>query len=102
MVMHWPDGRQWTVDRVLDVRMAPSMVGGGHGMRYVCRIANKQVCCSVMMVSGLLNGQYTLNRNNRACYNETKIAATKVAIFLYRPIWKVILSLGLVNVPVTL
>ncbi|WP_373665430.1 hypothetical protein [Sporomusa silvacetica] len=23
--------------------MAPSLIGGGHGMRYVCRIRNKQV-----------------------------------------------------------
>ncbi|WP_434132790.1 hypothetical protein KIAC18_000315 [Sporomusa sphaeroides] len=43
VIMHWPDGRQWPVDRVLDVRMAPSITGGGQGMRYVCRIANKEV-----------------------------------------------------------
>ena len=43
LAMHWPDGRQWPVNRVLDVRMTPSIDGGGHGMRYVCRIANKKV-----------------------------------------------------------
>lgn len=43
LIMHWPDGRKFEVDRVLDVRMAPSMGGGGHGMRYVCRIAGKEV-----------------------------------------------------------
>jgi hypothetical protein len=26
----------------MDVRM-PSLIGGGHGMRYVCKIRNKQV-----------------------------------------------------------
>nr|WP_169717657.1 hypothetical protein [Sporomusa silvacetica] len=41
--MHWPYGRKFEVDKMLDVRMAPSLIGGGHGMRYVCRIRNKQV-----------------------------------------------------------
>ena len=41
-IMHWSDGREIPVDRVLDVRQAPSIVGG-HGMRYICRIGNKEV-----------------------------------------------------------
>ncbi|WP_371374870.1 hypothetical protein [Sporomusa aerivorans] len=42
LVIHWPDGRNFEVDRLLDVRPAPT-VGSGLGKRYVCRIYNKQV-----------------------------------------------------------
>lgn len=42
LIVHWPDGRQFEVDKLLDVRPAPT-VGGSSGKRYVCRIANKQV-----------------------------------------------------------
>jgi len=31
------------ISKIMDVRMALSLIGGGHGMRYVCRIRNKQV-----------------------------------------------------------
>ncbi|WP_255451178.1 hypothetical protein [Sporomusa sp. KB1] len=41
--MHWPDGRKFEIDKVLDVRMVLSLIGGGHGMRYKCRIRNKEV-----------------------------------------------------------
>ncbi len=43
LIMHWHDGRQWLVDRVLDVRQAASQIAGGLGTRYICRIAGKQV-----------------------------------------------------------
>ena len=42
LVIHWPDGRNFAVDRLLDVRPA-STVGSGLGKRYVCRICNKEV-----------------------------------------------------------
>lgn len=38
-----PDGRKFEIDRVLDVRQAPSLKSGGLGIRYTCRIAGKQV-----------------------------------------------------------
>jgi len=34
----WEDGRVFEVDRVLDVRQAPSLKAGGLGIRYTCRI----------------------------------------------------------------
>ncbi|SMD07377.1 hypothetical protein [Sporomusa malonica] len=40
----WKDGRQFSIDRVLDVRMAASLKAGGQGMRYTCKVAGKQVC----------------------------------------------------------
>ena len=43
MVITWTDGRRFEVDRVLDVRQAPSLKGGGLGMRYTCRIRGKEV-----------------------------------------------------------
>ena len=43
MVMHWPDGRQWPVDKILDIRKAAAMSPDGHGVRYLCRFANKEV-----------------------------------------------------------
>ena len=39
----WEDGRVFEVDRLLDVRQAPSLKSGGLGIRYTCRICNKEV-----------------------------------------------------------
>jgi len=39
----WEDGRVFSVDKVLDVRMAASLKMGGQGMRYKCRIHGKEV-----------------------------------------------------------
>ena len=39
----WEDGRAFEVDRVLDVRPAPALQAGGRGMRYPCRIANRDM-----------------------------------------------------------
>lgn len=39
----WEDGRVYEIDRVLDARLAPAMVAGGLGMRYICRIRGKTV-----------------------------------------------------------
>jgi hypothetical protein len=41
--MTWGDGRRFPIDRIIDVRQASSLKGGGVGTRYVCRICNKQV-----------------------------------------------------------
>ena len=38
----WPDGRVFQVDRVLDVEIAPAK-SGGSGIRYLCRILNREV-----------------------------------------------------------
>ena len=40
--MTWIDGRVYEIDRVLDVRRAASLRGGGLGMRYRCRIGGKE------------------------------------------------------------
>ena len=42
-VLHWSDGRKWEIEKIFDVRMAASLKAGGQGVRYTCRIANKQV-----------------------------------------------------------
>ena len=34
----WIDGHVYEIDRVLDVRRAASLKGGGLGLRYTCRI----------------------------------------------------------------
>jgi hypothetical protein len=39
----WEDGRIFEVDRLLDVRQAPALKAGGVGVRYTCRIHNRQV-----------------------------------------------------------
>ena len=39
----WEDGRQFDIDRVNDVRKAASLKSGGSGIRYTCRIMNKEV-----------------------------------------------------------
>ena len=39
----WTDGKKYEIDRVKDVRMAPSLKGGGLGMRYTVKIRGKEV-----------------------------------------------------------
>ena len=43
LFLTWTDGRQFEIDRVTDVRMAPSLKGGGLGVRYTCQIRGKEV-----------------------------------------------------------
>lgn len=43
LTIHWPDGRSFPIDRVLDVRQAASLKAGGCGMRYICRVRTKEV-----------------------------------------------------------
>ena len=38
----WPDGREFLIDRLLDVRPAPAK-SGGSGIRYTCRIQGREV-----------------------------------------------------------
>lgn len=38
----WEDGRKFPIDKILDVRRAASLKAGGQGMRYTCRIKNKE------------------------------------------------------------
>jgi len=38
----WEDGREYMIDKVLDIRRAASLKAGGTGLRYTCRIANKE------------------------------------------------------------
>ncbi len=39
----WEDGRKYSVDKVMDVRVAASLKMGGQGRRYTCRIHGKEV-----------------------------------------------------------
>lgn len=38
----WDDGTRYEIDKVLDVRPAASLRAGGAGIRYLCRILNKE------------------------------------------------------------
>ncbi len=38
----WTDGRKYRIDRVLDVRPAPSLKAGGQGDRYTVRILGQE------------------------------------------------------------
>ena len=40
----WEDGRVFEIDRILDMRPGVSLKAGGQGIRYVCRILNKEAC----------------------------------------------------------
>lgn len=42
--IHWPDGRVFQIDRILDMRPGVSRKVGGQGIRYLCRIKNQEVC----------------------------------------------------------
>ena len=43
LALTWTNGKQYGIDRVTDVRLAPSLKGGGLGMRYTVRIGGKEV-----------------------------------------------------------
>lgn len=43
LLLFWTDGKKYEIDKVTDVRQAPSLKGGGLGMRYTCRIRGKEV-----------------------------------------------------------
>lgn len=43
LALRWTDGRQYEIDRVTDVRLAPSLKGGGLGTRYTVRVRGKEV-----------------------------------------------------------
>ena len=42
LILHWPDGRKFEIDKLLNVKPAPT-VGSGIGKKYRCRIAGKEV-----------------------------------------------------------
>lgn len=39
----WEDGRQYSIDKVMEIRPAVSFKVGGCGIRYTCRIAGHRV-----------------------------------------------------------
>ncbi|MGN0453137.1 MAG: hypothetical protein ACI4GZ_04975 [Ruminococcus sp.] len=41
ITIHWQDGRNFNIDRILDIRYAASLKAGGAGIRYSCRIAGQ-------------------------------------------------------------
>ena len=43
LALVWTDGKKYEIDRVTDVRMAPSLRGGGLGIRYTVKIRGKEV-----------------------------------------------------------
>lgn len=48
------EGKKYSVDRVLDVRMAAALKVGGQGMRYKCRIHGKEVYFFVIPGNGFI------------------------------------------------
>ena len=40
--IHWPDGRVFYINQVLDVRPGASIKAGGIGIRYTCQINGKE------------------------------------------------------------
>jgi len=43
LALVWTDGKKYEVDKVTDARQAPSLKGGGLGIRYTVRIRGKEV-----------------------------------------------------------
>ncbi len=37
------DGPAYIIDRIIDIRPAPSLKSGGQGMRYTCRVGEKML-----------------------------------------------------------
>lgn len=38
----WEDGREYNIDRIMDITQAASLKAGGNGMRYTCSVSGKQ------------------------------------------------------------
>ena len=43
LALVWTDGQKYEIDRVSDVRQAPSLKGGGLGMRYTVKVRGREV-----------------------------------------------------------
>ena len=43
LALVWTNGKQYEIDRVTDVRQAPSLRGGGLGIRYTVPVRGKEV-----------------------------------------------------------
>lgn len=43
MKILWEDGREFDIDFIFDIRPRSSLKVGGQGIRYLCRIKNKDV-----------------------------------------------------------
>lgn len=39
----WEDGQEYEISRVTDIRRAASLKAGGSGIRYTCRVENREV-----------------------------------------------------------
>ncbi len=39
----WEDGHEYRIERVIDIRRAASLKAGGVGIRYTCKVQNKEV-----------------------------------------------------------
>ncbi|MDD2620866.1 MAG: hypothetical protein PHC92_09395 [Syntrophomonadaceae bacterium] len=39
----WEDGREYEINKVTDIRQAASLKAGGLGIRYTCRVGNRQI-----------------------------------------------------------
>jgi len=49
----WPDGREFEIDRVMEIRPAPAK-SGGSGIRYTCRIQGREV----PIYQGIVDGKW--------------------------------------------
>ncbi len=43
MEVTWNDGRKYSVDKVFEHKKAASLKVGGQGIRYRCRVCNKEI-----------------------------------------------------------
>lgn len=39
----WEDGREYEINKVTDIRQAASLKAGGVGIRYTCKVRNRQI-----------------------------------------------------------
>ena len=39
----WEDGQEYEINRVTDIRRAASLKAGGAGIRYTCKVENREV-----------------------------------------------------------
>lgn len=39
----WLNGQKYEIDKILDVRRAASLKAGGQGIRYTCKVLNKNI-----------------------------------------------------------
>ena len=64
LTLVWTNGKQYEIDRVTDVRQAPSLRAAGWGCYTRCGCGGKRFICLRMRAEGLSRGEISRGKGN--------------------------------------